>query len=57
MNDEQKDALARYNAATKRLQNCTPNDRLAEQGFGLAYKRMVDVGLVSMPIKRKYRGN
>jgi hypothetical protein len=56
MTDEQKEAQARYNAATKRLQNCTPNDRLAEQQFGLAYKAMVDAGLVSMPIKRKYRG-
>lgn len=55
MTDEQKAAQSAYDAATRRLAACTPNDRGAEQQFGLAYKRLVDAGLVSMPIKKKYR--
>ncbi len=54
MTEEQKAAQAAYNAATKKLQDCMPNDRGAEQRFGLAYKRLVEVGL-ALPIKRKYR--
>lgn len=55
MNDEQKAAQSAYDAATRKLQGCKPNDKDAESAFAIAYKRMVDVGLVSMPIKRKYR--
>lgn len=54
MNDEQTQAQSTYDAAKRRLALCTPNDKVAEQEFGLAYRRMVTLGM-SMPIKRKYR--
>ena len=55
MTDEQTVALAAYDAACRRLRECIPDDKSAEQKFGLTYRRMVELGM-AMPLKRKYGG-
>jgi hypothetical protein len=54
VNDDHLKAKSDYDAAKRRLSLCTPNDKVAEQMFSLAYQRLVVLGL-AQPIKRKYR--
>ena len=43
--DEEKAALTAYDAACKNLASCKPGDSSAEQKRGVAYQRLVQLGL------------
>lgn len=55
MTDEQKRAQAEYEAAFRALAQVKPNDNGSEQAYGVAYQRLVMLGM-AMPLKKKYRG-
>ena len=55
MNEERDKRLqSAYDAASKKLKDCVPNDTGAESNYAQAYQALVAAKLV-MPIKRKYR--
>lgn len=43
--DEEKAAVAAYDAACKALGSCKPNDKGAEKSRSVAYQRLVQLGL------------
>ena len=52
--DEEKKAVAEYDAACKLLAGCRPNDRGAEGKRGVAYQKLVQQGLRPQ-VRGKYR--
>ena len=54
MTPEQEKARNDFNTASLQVKACKPGDNASESRYGVTYRRMATLGLVT-PLRKKYR--